>query len=97
MFKKIFPVLTFSFICAFAMKTFENGTNTDSIHARSSEIFAGIYAASVWNSNDADWNKKAANWTGAGATISGVCVKAALVGSGAGPLGTIVCGAAVGL
>lgn len=95
MLKKIFPVLILSFICAFAMKAFENGTNP--IHAKSSEIFVGIYAASVWNSNDAEWNEQAATWTGAGATISGVCVKAALAGSGAGPLGTIICGAAVGL
>lgn len=95
--KKILPVLMLAIMCAFSTTAFERSTTTTVITTCSSKVFAGIYAASVWNSNNARWNRKAAHWTSAGAVIGGACMKAALAGSGIGPAGSIICGAAVGL
>lgn len=96
MFKKFTPMLILAAVFAFVVITFQKLTDSK-IQDRTHEAFAGIYAASVWKNNNAKWNKKAANWTQAGAIIGAACVKGALAGSGIGPVGTIVCGAAVGL
>ena len=96
MLKKVFPMLMLAVVCAFATTVCEKAINTKAQN-RTSEAFAGIYAAAVWNSNNVKWNKKAANWTQVGSIIGAACVKGALAGSGIGPAGTIICGAAVGL
>lgn len=93
MVKKLFPIVLFSFTCTCATKITKDAISTP----QSSEIFGAIHAYSVWNSNDAKWNKQAEYGCKAGAAIGTLCMKAALAGSGAGPMGTIVAVTAVGL
>lgn len=62
-----------------------------------SEIFAGINYYAQHHDGDANWKAKAGVATRAGSVISSACMKAALIGSGAGPVGTILTVGAVAL
>lgn len=61
------------------------------------KIFAGINYYAQHHGGDANWKAKAGVATRAGSVISSVCMKAALIGSGAGPVGTLLTVGAVAL
>lgn len=62
-----------------------------------SNILAGINYYAQHHDGDVNWKAKAGVATRANSVISSACMNAALIVSGAGYLGTIICGAAIGL
>lgn len=62
-----------------------------------SKIFTGINYYAQHHDGNANWKAKAGVATRVGNVIFSACMKATLIVSGAGPLGTIICGAAIGL
>lgn len=62
-----------------------------------SNILAGINYYVQHHDGDVNWKAKAGVATRANSVISSACMNAALIVSGAGYLGTIICGAAIGL
>lgn len=62
-----------------------------------SNILIGINYYAQHHDENANWKAKACVATRAGSVISSACMKAALIGSVANTLGTIICGAAIGL
>lgn len=62
-----------------------------------SNILAGINYYAQHHDVDVNWKAKAGVATRAGSVIFSAYMNAALIGSGANTLGTIICGAAIGL
>lgn len=65
--------------------------------APQSEAFAGINYYVNHSGGSANWKGKATATTRIGSVVASACMKAALIGSGAGPVGTVVAVAAVSL
>lgn len=62
-----------------------------------SNILVGINYYAQHHDGDVNWKAKAGVATRAGSVIFSAYMNAALIGSGANTLGTIICGAAIGL
>jgi len=91
--KKLKAFLVFS-VLAFSMALSVQKFSTSSPQ---SNILAGINYYAQHHDGDVNWKAKAGVATRAGSVIFSAHMKAALIVSGAGYLGTIICGAAIGL
>lgn len=73
------------------------GFTVISTSAPKSEVFAGINYYAQHHGGTDKWKARAGVACRTGSVIGAACMKAALIGSGAGPVGSFVAVAAVGL
>lgn len=84
-----------TFVCCLLSCTMAIGVHEVSTTSSQSKIYAGMKYYTDHSDTSANYKARASACLGLGATISSACMKAALVGSGAGPVGTFVAVGAV--